>query len=142
MANFTFGGLQDLVVHRQLTVDDRWIPNSAASVTDLAGNTDANAATEMAAVGSTDGFFQQENVPVMIFFTGKSAATVALQVYVPNFTGGAAWKTIIPSADWTDGQAKVFLAPTCPWRVGVITLGGDTLYVTAIFMRADYNRHA
>ena len=142
MANFTFGGTQDLIVHRQLTADDRWIPSASATVSNLAGNTDTYANTEMAAVGSTDGFFMQEDVPVTIWFDGLSAATVALQVYVPIWTGGAAWKTILKSSEWTNQVAKTIMAPLAPWRVGCVTLGGDTLYVTLMFGRAAYGRHA
>lgn len=151
MAGFSLGGNQSLVIHRQLTASDQWLPTStAAQYKDFAGNTpkdsfgntSAAIAAEIAAVAATDGFINQENVPVSVFFTGLSASTVALQVYVPSWTGGAAWKTIIPASEWADGKMLTFMAPTLPWRVGVVTYSVDTLFVTVIYERAAYGRHA
>lgn len=156
MANhFTFGGVQDVHVHRALAADDRWIPDPAAAVKNLVGGTTnrfgatmpevAEMAATTASAGSGagtavgSGFFQMENVPLTVWFTGLSAATVALQFLNYHTT---TWETIIPSADWVSKPAQFIIYPGTHWRVGVITLGGDTLKVNVAFIRASYGRHA
>lgn len=156
-SHFSFGGLQDVHVHRALSADDRWIPDPTAVVTNLVGGTTIPGypskthpgIAEMAATttstgdgaGTADGsgFFQQENIPLTVWFTGLSAATVALQFL--NYQT-LTWETIIPSADWVSKPAQVIMYPGTHWRVGVITVGADTLKVNVAFMRSDYNRHA
>lgn len=130
--NFTFGGEQNILVRRVLAADDRWIPSASASVAGMDGTAIAFATTEMAGVGSTNGFFQMEAVPVSIWFVGLSAATVEMQVYNPIST---AWETFIASDKWLDEPGKVLIAPCLPWRVGCVTLAGDTLAVNACFLR-------
>lgn len=153
--NFTFGGEQDVIVSRLLDADDRWIPDPAATVRTLSGATTgrtgatipdiAEMAATTASAGSGagtavgSGFFQMENIPLAIWFTGLSAASVALQVLNPITT---TWETVIPAADWTNNKAIRFETPLPPWRVGCVTLGGDTLRVNVAFARAVYNRHA
>lgn len=146
MANdFSIGGVRPWVIHRQLTANDQWLPTSTlAQYKDFDGNapTETSLLAEIAGVGANNGFKMMENTPVSVFFTGLSASTVALQVYVPSWTGGAAWKTIIPASEWADGKMLTFMAPTLPWRVGVVTYSVDTLFVTVIYERAAYGRHA
>jgi hypothetical protein len=154
-SHFSFGGTQDCHVSRLLTADE-WIPDPQATVRNLTGGTTIPGFTtthpgiaEMAATTTSEGsgagtavgsgFFQQENVPVTVWFTGLSGATVALQ-FLNYIT--TTWETIIPSADWLLKPAQVILFPGTHWRVGCSVLGGDTLRVNAAFMRSDYGRHA
>lgn len=156
-SHFSFGGEQDVLVSRALTADDRWIPDPAATVTNLVGGTTvpghsekthpgiAEMAATTASAGSGagtavgSGFFQQENVPITVWFEGLSAATVALQFLNYHTT---TWVTIIASAKWLDEPAKVILFPGTHWRVGCITKSTDTLRVCAAFVRCAYGRHA
>jgi hypothetical protein len=154
--NFTFGGMQDVHVGRALSANDRWIPDPAATVTNLVGGTTVPGRTvthpgiaEMAATTASagsgagtavgSGFFQMEDVPITVWFTGLAAATVALQFL--NFQT-TTWETLIASAKWLDEPGKVILYPGLLWRVGVITVSTDTLRVNAAFIRAAYGRHA
>jgi len=141
---FTFGGEQDLIVHGALGANNTWVPNASALCCGLTGVAKPEADAEMdLAVDTGSGFFMQEDVPVSIVFSGKTTAVVALQYYNPIYIGGAAWKTIIPDAEWTTDKGLTILAPLAPWRVGCVTVGADaaTLTVTIMFGRAALGRH-
>jgi hypothetical protein len=155
--HFSFGGTQDCMISRALDANDRWIPDPAATVTNLVGGTTvpgfplrthpgiAEMAATTASAGSGagtavgSGFFQQENVPLTVWFEGLIAATVALQFLNYHTT---TWHTIIYTDKWLDEPAKVILYPGTHWRVGCITKSTDTLRVCAAFMRSDFGRHA
>lgn len=157
-SNFTFGGTQDVLINRSLAANDKWLPDPAnTTVRNLAGGTtipgrsDLTLPTiaEMAATTTStgsgagtavgSGFFQMEDVPVTVWFTGLAASTVALQFLNPITT---TWETIIANAAWLTNPAQVILFPGCIWRVGCITYSADTLGVNVAFIRSDFRRHA
>lgn len=159
-SNFTFGGEQCICIYRSLTADDRWIPDPAAAVKSLDGTAVGSLAypysasvsaaiAEMAATTASagsgagtavgSGFFQMEDVPLTVWFTGLSAATVALQFLNPH---SVTWETVIPSAAWLTNPAQVVIYPGTIWRVGVITKSTDTLAVQMTYARSYYGRHA